>query len=49
MFTDRIVKHLGADPTRHTAVGAGYGLERLAALRYGFDDIRKIESAIVPR
>ena len=47
VFTDRIVRHLGADPARHVAVGAGYGLERLAAVRYGIDDIRKIESATV--
>jgi RNA polymerase sigma-70 factor (ECF subfamily) len=47
VFTDRIVRHLGADPERHAAVGAGYGLERLAALRYGIDDIRKIETATV--
>ena len=47
VFTDRIVRHLGADPAKHTAVGAGYGLERLAALRYGFDDVRKIEGATV--
>ena len=49
VFTDRIVRHLGADPARHVAVGAGYGLERLAALRYGYDDIRKIETATVPQ
>ena len=47
VFTDRIVRHLGADPAKHVAVGAGYGLERLAALRYGIDDVRKIESATV--
>jgi RNA polymerase sigma-70 factor (ECF subfamily) len=47
VFTDRIVRHLGADPARHVAVGAGYGLERLAALRYGIDDIRKIEGLTV--
>jgi RNA polymerase sigma-70 factor (ECF subfamily) len=47
VFTDRIVRHLGADPARHVAVGAGYGLERIAALRYGIDDIRKIDSATV--
>ncbi len=47
VFTDRIVRHLGADPAKHVAVGAGYGLERLAALRYGIDDIRKIDSATV--
>lgn len=43
VFTDRIVTHLGADPSRHTAVGAGYGLERLAMLRYGIDDARKMD------
>jgi phenylalanyl-tRNA synthetase alpha subunit len=43
VFTDRIVAHLGGDPKIHTAIGVGYGLERLAMLRYGFDDIRKID------
>ena len=47
IFTDRIVRHLGGDPERHTAVGVGYGLERLAMLRYGIDDIRKVEAARV--
>jgi RNA polymerase sigma-70 factor (ECF subfamily) len=47
MFTDRIVRHLGGDPTRHAAMGVGYGLERLAMLRYGIDDIRKIDVARV--
>ena len=43
IFTDKIVRHLGGDPAVHTAVGVGYGLERLAMLRYGIDDIRKID------
>jgi phenylalanyl-tRNA synthetase alpha chain len=43
VFTDRIVAHLGADPSRYTAVGVGYGLERFAMLRYGIDDIRKVD------
>ena len=47
VFTDRIVAHLGADPARHVAVGVGYGLERLAMLRYGIDDARKIDIASV--
>jgi RNA polymerase sigma factor (sigma-70 family) len=47
VFTDRIVSHLGGDPTRHTALGVGYGLERFAMLRYGIDDIRKIDVARV--
>ena len=46
-FTDRIVAHLGGDPARHTAIGVGVGLERLAMLRYGIDDIRKVEAARV--
>jgi RNA polymerase sigma-70 factor (ECF subfamily) len=47
VFTDKIVRHLGGDPSRHIAVGVGYGLERLAMLRYGIDDIRKIDVASV--
>ena len=47
VFTDRIVSHLGGDPRRHTAIGVGYGLERLAMLRYGIDDIRKLDVASV--
>ena len=43
VYTDRIVRHLGADPATHTAIGVGYGLERLAMLRYGIDDIRKVD------
>jgi phenylalanyl-tRNA synthetase alpha chain len=47
VFSDRIVRHLGGDPERHIAVGVGYGLERLAMLRYGIDDIRRVEVASV--
>jgi RNA polymerase sigma-70 factor, ECF subfamily len=47
VFADRIVAHLGGDPARHVAMGVGYGLERLAMLRYGIDDIRKIDVARV--
>jgi hypothetical protein len=47
IFTDRIVSYLGAEPGRHIAVGAGYGLERIAMLRYGIDDIRKVDVARV--
>jgi RNA polymerase sigma factor (sigma-70 family) len=47
VFTDKIVRYLGGDPDLHTAVGVGYGLERIAMLRYGIDDIRKIERAQV--
>jgi phenylalanyl-tRNA synthetase alpha subunit len=47
VFTDAIVRHVGGDPERHIAVGVGYGLERLAMMRYGIDDIRRIEMASV--
>ncbi len=47
VFSDRIVSHLGGDPKRHMAVGVGYGLERIAMLRYGIDDARKIDVASV--
>ena len=47
VYTDRIVRHLGADPARHVAIGIGYGLERLAMLKYDIDDIRKVETAQV--
>jgi RNA polymerase sigma factor (sigma-70 family) len=47
VFTERIVSHLGGDAARHVAMGLGCGLERLAMLRYGIDDIRKIEVASV--
>jgi RNA polymerase sigma-70 factor (ECF subfamily) len=47
VFSDRIVRHLGGDPGRHIAVGVGYGLERIAMLRYGIDDARKIDVASV--
>jgi RNA polymerase sigma-70 factor (ECF subfamily) len=47
IYSDHIVCHLGGDPQRHIAVGVGYGLERLAMLRYGIDDARKIDVASV--
>ena len=47
VFSDRIVTHLGGDPARHVAIGVGYGLERIAMLRYGIDDARKIDVASV--
>jgi len=47
VFTDRIVSYLGGDPQRHVAMGVGYGLERFAMLRYGIDDIRKVDVARV--
>ncbi|HEY4157146.1 MAG TPA: sigma-70 family RNA polymerase sigma factor [Polyangiaceae bacterium] len=46
-YADWVLRALGADPARHAAYGAGYGLERNAGLRYGIDDIRKMAMARV--
>jgi phenylalanyl-tRNA synthetase alpha chain len=45
IYTPSIVTRLGANPDLVCAVGVGYGLERLAMLRYRIDDVRKIELA----
>ncbi|MGD0674444.1 MAG: sigma factor-like helix-turn-helix DNA-binding protein [Polyangiaceae bacterium] len=42
-----VVRALGADPSAHVALGAGFGLERCAMLRYGIDDVRKVATACV--
>ena len=39
-----LLKALGFDSDRLTAVGLGVGLERLAMMLYGIDDIRRIEA-----
>ena len=41
-YADWVLDAMGADPRRQVALGAGFGLERIAALRHGIDDIRKI-------
>jgi RNA polymerase sigma-70 factor, ECF subfamily len=43
-YTEPVLHWLGCDPRRYTAVGAGFGLERLASLYYGIDDLRRIET-----
>jgi RNA polymerase sigma-70 factor (ECF subfamily) len=42
-----VLRALGADPARHVVLGAGIGLERMAALAYGIDDIRKVATISV--
>ncbi len=42
-YQEPFLRWLGCDPKRYTAVGAGFGLERLASLYYGIDDLRRIE------
>jgi phenylalanyl-tRNA synthetase alpha subunit len=39
---DGVVRALGHDPDRVCAVAVGMGLERIACLRYGIDDVRKV-------
>ena len=46
-YADWVVRAVGADPVGQIAMGAGFGLERVAALRYGIDDLRKMASARV--
>jgi RNA polymerase sigma-70 factor (ECF subfamily) len=45
IYTDAVVRHLAGDPARHTAFGLSFGLERIAALHFGYDDIRKLAAA----
>jgi RNA polymerase sigma-70 factor (ECF subfamily) len=42
-----VVRAMGADPGEQVALGAGFGLERCAMLRYAIDDIRKVATARV--
>jgi RNA polymerase sigma-70 factor (ECF subfamily) len=46
-YADWVVRAIGADPKRQVALGAGFGLDRAAALRFGIDDIRKLAAARV--
>jgi RNA polymerase sigma-70 factor (ECF subfamily) len=48
-FRDEIVRAIGRDPQKISAVGVGMGLERIACLKYGIDDIRKVEAAQVKK
>jgi phenylalanyl-tRNA synthetase alpha subunit len=43
-FRPEIVKHLGGHAEKHAAIGAAFGLERLACLYFGIDDVRKVET-----
>lgn len=40
MVYPEVFKHVGIDPERHLGYAFGMGVERLAMLRYGIDDIR---------
>jgi phenylalanyl-tRNA synthetase alpha chain len=43
-YSERAVRVLGNDPQQYGAVGVSFGLERLACLDYGIDDVRKLEA-----
>ncbi|MBN1610849.1 MAG: sigma-70 family RNA polymerase sigma factor [Polyangiaceae bacterium] len=43
-FRPEIVSHLGCHPEKHAAIGAAVGLERLACLYFGIDDVRKVDT-----
>ena len=47
-YADWVLRGIGADPSKQVGLGAGMGLERIAALKYGIDDIRKVAAARVP-
>lgn len=47
VYQPDVVRLLGGDPTRHAALGLGMGLERLAMLSFGINDIRLMEAARV--
>ena len=46
-YADWVLTGIGVDPLRHSGFGAGIGLERLAALKYGIDDVRKMATAAI--
>jgi RNA polymerase sigma-70 factor, ECF subfamily len=39
-----VVERMGFDPANVSAAGLDFGLERIACLRYGIDDLRKVEA-----
>ncbi|HEX6241842.1 MAG TPA: sigma-70 family RNA polymerase sigma factor [Polyangiales bacterium] len=47
VYCEDVVRLLGGDPARHTAIGLGLGLERTAALRFGLTDLRGVEATQV--
>ena len=44
-YADWVLRAIGADPAQQNALGAGVGLERMAAIKYQIDDIRKMAAA----
>jgi phenylalanyl-tRNA synthetase alpha subunit len=44
-FRNDLIQRCGVDTSRFSAIGFGMGLERLAMIRYGIDDIRAVRLA----
>ena len=42
MVNPEVFKHVGIDPDVYTGFAFGFGIDRLAMLRYGIDDLRKL-------
>jgi phenylalanyl-tRNA synthetase alpha subunit len=42
-----VLRLLGNDPAIFSAMGVSFGLERLACMHFGIDDVRKVEAAQV--
>jgi RNA polymerase sigma-70 factor (ECF subfamily) len=49
VYSEKVVCFLGGDPAICSAFGLGFGLERMAAIHFGYDDIRKLSAANVKR
>ncbi len=41
MVHPRVLEGVGLDPARHTGFAFGMGVERLAMLRHGIEDLRR--------
>jgi len=42
MVNPNVFRHVGIDPDVYTGFAFGFGIDRLAMLRYGIDDLRKL-------
>ncbi|MCL4112392.1 UNVERIFIED_CONTAM: hypothetical protein GTU68_007230 [Idotea baltica] len=42
MVNPEVFRHVGIDPEEYTGFAFGFGIDRLAMLRYGIDDLRKL-------
>jgi len=42
MVNPEVFRYVGIDPDVYTGFAFGFGIDRLAMLRYGIDDLRKL-------